>query len=157
MTRHGVIKNHALAGELDMLERATHPGQVNGRLIVPAAVMLEMAMAAMTTLMDTATAAVLASVSISTPMLLPALAQHSHVEVVAAHMDGSLEVRSAAAGSGGRRQVHCRGTAARLLPAAAAGGPLQSLLPPSYNTRASLHPRAILHLKWSIPHSQEMF
>ena len=98
---------------------------------MPAAVMLEMAVAAMATLMDGAAAAILASVSISAQMLLRTLAQHSLVEVVAGLMDGALEVRSAAAGAVGQRQVHCRGVAARLLPTSAAGGPMTSLLHPA--------------------------
>lgn len=129
---------------LEILNLLSALRQVNGRLIVPAAVMLEVAMAAMATLMDAAVTAVLGSVSISAPMLLPALAQHSLVEVSAGHPDGGLEVRSAAAGAGGRTQVHCRGSAARLPPTTATGGPLASLLHPTH-TQSPPHPQDLLH------------
>ncbi len=95
--------------------------QVNGRLIVPAAVMLELAMAAAATLAEGAATSALTSVSISVPLLLPDLERHSLLEVAVGHSDGAVEVRSAAAGAGRGRQLHCRGNAARLAPPTLAG------------------------------------
>lgn len=100
--------------------------QVSGRLIVPAAVMLELAMAAAATLTDGTASSALTAVSISAPLLLPDLARHSLLEVVAGHVDGSVEVRSAAAGAGRGRQLHCRGSAARLAPSAMSGESLDN-------------------------------
>lgn len=95
--------------------------QVSGRLIVPAAVMLELAMAAAATLTDGTASSALTAVSISAPLLLPDLSRHSLLEVVAGHVDGSVEVRSAAAGAGRGTQLHCRGSAARLAPSTMSG------------------------------------
>ena len=84
--------------------------QVGGRLIIPAAVMLELASASAATLLDSgAHAAALTAVSLSAPLILPALAAHSHVEASLEHT-GGVDVRSMASGSTHQWTSHCHGS-----------------------------------------------
>ena len=81
--------------------------QVSGRLITPAALMLEMALAAGATL--AASSAAPAGVSISAPLILPSVAAHSHVEASLGYA-GALELHSTPHSSKSRWTSHCRGS-----------------------------------------------
>lgn len=79
---------------------------------MPAAVMLEAALASVAVLSDGAAGAALTDVSISAPLLLASIAEHFLIDVTAGSADGKLEVCSVA--GKGKKQVHCRGHAAHL-------------------------------------------
>ena len=84
--------------------------------------MLELALATGATLLNSAAhaAAALTAVSISAPLILPALTGPSHVEASLAH-SGGVEIRSTPIGANSRWTSHCRGsfTAVRSSPAGA--------------------------------------
>jgi hypothetical protein len=114
--------------------------QVYDRLIVPAAVMLEMGAALVVTLTDgTTAAAALTAVRISAPLILPALTWRCDMYVSCKHSAGNVEVSSAAAGQ--KCPLHCQAKAAQLLPRKTSKQPHPCLVHSSIcaDSKASYH------------------
>lgn len=74
--------------------------------------MLEMGTASVSALVDVESAAIaLTAVSISAPLILPALGRPSYIEVACSHQTGTVEVRSV----GRQHLVHSQGSAAQVV------------------------------------------
>jgi hypothetical protein len=115
------------------------PVQVSGRLIIPAALMLEMALTAGATLAGSSAAPFLAlcGVSISAPLILPSVAAHSHVEASLGYANGALELRSTPHSSNSRWTSHCRGSFAAIS-TPSAGKPATDIAPPDLRCAAKV-------------------